>query len=202
MSRKSVLLAAGLIFLYTAGCVLPVVEGIKAAHLVLEGDFDEITPVAQGALEKYKGYKVGTLSWEAVTLPEDTKEADKPKAQEHLDRELKFAQEAVAILPDRFGEYIVDNAELHLNVTPCLVISVRDLRVQLRKGFMSVALPKAWVESIVTLTDAQTGNVLGEAKVYGRTSSRILGTPRHLANFVSRGTAKWINKVRLATADE
>ena len=91
----------------------------------------------------------------------------------------------------------MDNAKLHLNAKPALVISARDIRINLRSGVASVALPKYWIKSVVTLTDAKTGKVLGVAKVYGRTSSRILGNPRQLANFISRGTAKWINHSRL-----
>jgi len=199
MSRNRAFLAAGLVcglVVYAAGCALPVIEGVKAVHSVLEGEYETITPLAREALVKYKGYQVGTLVYRPVTLPEDTKEENRAQAQKDLNREIEFAQGVVAILPDRFNEYLVDNAGLRLNTQPALTVSVRDIRVTLRKGFMSVALPKAWVESIVTLSDAKTGAALGEAKVYGSTTSRILGSPRHLGNFISRGTAKWITETR------
>jgi len=204
MLHKRIILAASLmcvLLMYTGGCALPFIEGGKVVHLIMEGDYDQITRITDRAeLAKYKGYQVGQLTWKAIAIPDDTKEADRPKAIAHLQRELRFARDAVSILPDRFAEYLVDNAKLRLGAKPALIVSVRDLRVTLRKGIMSVALPKAWVESIVTLADAKTGKVIGVAKVYGRTSSRILGNSRHLANFISRGTAKWITQVRTGKA--
>ena len=62
------------------------------------------------------------------------------------------------------------------------------------------SLPRVAVEGVVTLADAQTGQTLGSAKLFGHTSSLILGTPRQLANFICRGTAKWVNESRAAGA--
>ena len=195
--HKSVFLAAGLmssVLMCVGGCALPAIEGAKAAHVAMAGEYKEITPVAEGAIAKYKGYSVGELSSKVATIPEDTSEEDRAEAQERLDQELKIAQEVVALLPDRFNEYMVDDANLHLDAVPALVVSVRDIIVKKRQGLVGGLLPQVEVESTVTLTDAQTGEILGVATVYDHTSSRVLGSARQLANFICRGTASWINE--------
>ncbi len=205
MSYVSVFLAMGLmcvLLLCGTGCALPAIEGAKAGHVAMAGDYIEISPVATGALAQYRGYRVGELACQAVSVPEDTSEQDRPKVQEQIDHELKVAQEVVGLLPDRFDEYMVDDANLHLDITPVLVVSVRDVRVKQRTGLVGGLLPKAEVESTVTLTDAQTGDILGVATIYDHTTSRILGNARQLANFICRGTAKWINESRQAHGDQ
>ena len=199
MLSKRAFVVVGLMggsLLCAAGCLLPAIEGAKAAHVALEGKYTEIIPAAKGTLSTYKGYKVGACSSKTVALPADTKESDKPKAQEQIDAEVKYAQEVAVMLPERFSEYLVDDAKLQPGATPTLVVTVKDVRVTQRHGIIGVALPQVDVESTVTFTDAQTGKVLGVASVYGHTSSRVLGNARQLANFIGRGTAKWINENR------
>ncbi len=139
-----------------AGCAAVAIEGAKGAHVASAGDYTEIRGVAEGALAKYKGYKVGTLSIKIVTVPEDTKEKDRLKVQEHINKEMEIAKEVVALLPERFSEFMVDDAGIHLGVAPALVASVADVRVTKRKGAAGVLLPKAEIEALVTLTDART----------------------------------------------
>ena len=197
MSHKSTYLAGALIcglMLLVAGCAMPAIEGLKAGHVASAGDYEETTPAARQALTKYKGYKLGKLSWQPVSVPADTEEDDLEDAQEQVDHELKVAKEVVALLPDRFAEYMVDDAGLQLNAKPAIVVSVVDVRVKQRTGFVGVAMPKAEVEAIVTLTDAETGEVIGTAKVSDHTTSRVLGDGRQMANFICRGTAKWIRE--------
>lgn len=189
VSLCSVLLCVG-------GCVGAAIEGVKGGHVAMAGAYKETTPVAEGALAKYKGYKVGTCSIKILTVPADTKEKDRTKVQEQIDHDTKVANKVMALLPDRFNEYMVDDAKLHLGAAPALVASVKDVRVKQRKGAIGVAIPKSDVTSTVTLSDAKTGKVLGVATVYDHTSSRIHGNPRQLANFICRGTAKWINESR------
>jgi len=172
------------------------IEGVKGGHVAMAGDYKETTPVAEGALAKYKGYRVGACSHQIVTVPADTKEKDRAKVQEQIDHDTKVAREVVALLPDRYNEFMVDDAKLTLGARPTLVASVSDVRVKKRKGFVGVAVPKADVTSTVTLSDGATGKVLGVAMVYDHTSSRLFGNPRQLANFICRGTAKWINESR------
>ena len=197
MSHKTGSLAAvavcGLMLL-TTGCALPAIEGLKAGHVGSAGDYEETTPAAQRAMVKYKGYKLAKLSWQPVTIPPDTEEDDLEEAREQADHELKVAKEVVGLLPERFAEYMVDDAGLQLNAKPAIVVSVVDLRVKQRTGFVGVAMPKAEVEAIVTLTDGQTGEVIGAAKVFDHTTSRVLGDARQMANFICRGTAKWIRE--------
>ena len=183
------------------GCVGAAIEGAKSGHVAMAGDYKEITPVAEGALAKYKGYRVGSCSHEIVTVPANTEEEDRAKVQEQIDHDTKVAKEVVALLPDRYNEYMVDDAELQLGAKPTLVASVSDVRVKQRKGVVGVAVPKAEVTSTVTLSDGETGKVLGVAMVYDHTSSRLLGNPRQLANFICRGTAKWINESRKPKED-
>jgi len=195
MSRKLAVLAVGLmggLVLCAAGCLLAGVEGAKAAHVAIEGVYEEATPVAAGALAQYKGYRMGACLKKNLTVPADTKEADKPKAQEQIDSEMQRAQEVVAVLPERFSEYMVNDAKLQPGATPTLLITVRDVHVTQRTGVLGVLLPNVQVTSVVTLADAQTGQVLGVANVSGHTSSRVLGSARQLANFIGRGTGKWI----------
>jgi len=199
MSHKSTFLAVvlmGGLLTCAGGCLLPFVEGAKAGHVAMEGDYEMIVPLAPGALNKYKGYRMGPCSWMKAALPEDTADDKRAEAQKQLDDELKIAREIVAILPDRYDEYMVDDAKIHLGATPALSISVRDVRVTKRHGLVSVALPKVEVTAVVTLSDALTGQALASANVSGHTSSLVLGTPRQLANFLGRGTAKWINEKR------
>lgn len=201
MLHKRVLLVVGLMggsLLCAAGCLLPAIEGAKAGHVALEGKYKETTPVAKGALATYAGYTVGTCSIKPVTMPADTKEADKPKIQKQIDGEVKLAKGAVAVLPERFNEYLVTDASLRLGATPTITIAVRDVRVIQRQGAIGTVFPNVEVESTVTLADAKTGKVLGVATVFGHTSSRVLGTARQLANFIGRGTAKWISESRAA----
>ena len=197
MSHKTGLLAAVAIcglMLLIAGCALPAIEGLKAGYVGSAGDYEETTPAAQRAMVKYKGYKLGKLSWQPVSVPADTEPDDMEEAQEQVDHELKVAKEVVGLLPERFAEYMVDDAGLQLNAKPAVVVSVVDLRVKQRTGFAGVALPKAEVEAIVTLTDGETGKVVGAAKVFDHTTSRVLGDARQMANFICRGTAKWIHE--------
>lgn len=186
----------GVLVLTAVGCFLPIVEGVKAADVALEGEFDEIDPVAPGALDAYTGYTVGTCTWKPRSVPADTKPEDRKEIQRQIDEELDLAKKIVALLPSRYEEYMVDDAELTPGASPTLLISVADVWVDKRHGVVSVALPKCYVESIVTLADAATGKVLGTAKVHGDTSSRVLTTPRQLTNFICRGTGKWINAKR------
>lgn len=205
MSNKSMVLAAlpmCCILLCVGGCVGAAIEGVKGGHVAMAGEYKEITPVPEGALATYKGYKMGACSCMTLTVPADTKEKDRAKVQEQIQHDMKVATEVVALLPGRFDEYMVDDAEIHLGVTPALVVSVKDVRVKQRKGAVGVAMPNAEITATVTLSDAQTGNVLGVATVYDHTSSRILGNPRQLANFIGRGTAKWINESRETEDDD
>ena len=195
MSRKLAFLAVGLmggLVLCAAGCFMFGVEGVKGAVLADAGDYGETTPVAAGTLAQYKGYRMGACLKKNLTVPADTKEADKPKAQEQIDSEMQRAQEVVAVLPERFGEYMVNDAKLQPGATPTQLITVRDVHVTQRTGILGVVLPNVQVTSVVTFADAQTGQVLGVANVSGHTSSRVLGSERQLANFIGRGTGKWI----------
>jgi len=194
VSLCSVLLCVG-------GCFAVAIEGVKGGHVATAGDYKEITPVAEGALAKYKGYRVGACSYMTLTVPADTKEKDRAKVQEQIDHDTKVVKEVVALLPDRYNEFMVDDAKLALGAKPTLVASVKDVRVKQRKGVVGAALPKAEVTSTVTLSDGETGKVLGVATVYDHTSSRLLGKPRQLANFICRGTAKWINESRKPKKD-
>ena len=169
-----------------AGCLLPVIEGAKAAHVAVEGEYDEITPVAAGVLAKYKGYKVGSAG--CVVLTADASDENKEDAE--------FAQKVAAVVPERFDEYMVNDAKLQAGAAPALLVTVRDIKVIQRHGVIGTALPQAEVVSVVTLADAGSGKMLGVAKVYGHTSSRVLRNPRQLANFICRGTAKWISEKR------
>ena len=66
MSYVSVFLAVGLmciLLLCATGCALPAIEGAEAGHVAMAGDYDEITPVAAGALAQYNVQKA-LIQWE------------------------------------------------------------------------------------------------------------------------------------------